>query len=283
MFRAILRAGFLTVVAMVAAGAQPSVAVAQKKTTAAQDDAQMLSLEVVALQTLSRLDLSTAQLETLQKLAKGAAATPKTQGAVKVTPAFVKTLKALRNALLEDDDRIDELKEKLAEVMDKDKIQVNDRTPISDAGRRNASMAIRLMTPGQVLAYLELLEEDDVDLLDILEEALEKGQGADAGRWKALRDQTAVEAAWLLAGSDEMRTRVAVKLLTAVLDQHHGAKSKNAAPDLEKQVQELSAGLDPFMVLRNTMEREMAELLSNPQLPQAIQHTLQQRKKSAAK
>jgi hypothetical protein len=283
MFRCILRIGFLALAVVLAAGSQASIAVAQKKPAPVPDDAQTLSLEVVALQTLHRLDLNTAQLEALQRLAKGAASTPKTQGPVRVTPAFVKTLKALRNALVEDDDRVDDLKEKLTEVMDKDKIQINDRVPISDAARRNASPAIRLLTAGQVLAYLELLDEDDVDLLDILEEALEKGQGADAARWKALRDQTAAEAAWLIAGSDETRTRVAVKLLAAVLDQHHSAKSKNAVPDLEKQVQELTTGIDPFLVLRNTMEREMAELLSNPQLPQAIQHTLQQRKKAAAK
>ncbi len=279
MSRCILRGTFFALVAILAAGSRPSVAMAQKKSPPAQDDAQMLSLEVVALQTLHRLDLNAAQLEAIQRLAKGTASTPKTQGAVRVTPAFVKTLKALRSALLEDDDRSDELKEKLTDIMDRDKIQINDRVPISEPARRNAAAAIRLLTPGQVLAYLELLEADDVDLLDILEEALEKGKGADAARWRALRDQTATEAAWLLAGSDEARTRVAMKLLAAVLDQHHSAKSKNAVPDLEKQVQELTTGIDPFMVLRNTMERELAELLSNPQLPQAIQHALQQRKK----
>ena len=281
MFRSIVRRGL--VVFSVAVLMQAPVAFAQKKAAPAQDDAQMLSLEVVALQTLSRLDLSAPQLEALQRLAHGAATMPKTQSGGKVTPAFVKALKALRNALVEDDDKADAFKEKLTDVMDKDRIQNHDRAPISDMARRNASAAIRLLSPGQVLAYLELLEEDDVDLLDILEETLAKGQGMDAGRWKALRDQTATEAAWLVAGGDEVRSRVAVKLLTGLLDQHHGAKSKNAVPDLEKQVKELSAGLDPFLVLRNTMERELAELLSNPQLPTAIQHTLQQRKKLAAK
>src|SRR5438105_3388527 len=128
MVRSILRCGFLAFVVALAAGSQPSVAVAQKKSTPAQDDAQILSLEVVALQTLSRLDLTAPQLETLLRLSKGAAGTPRSQGAAKITPTFVRTLKSLRNALVEDDeDRIDDLKDKLAYIMDKDKIQLDDR------------------------------------------------------------------------------------------------------------------------------------------------------------
>src|SRR5438132_320281 len=92
------------------AGFGTSAALAQKK---APDDPQALSLEVVALQSLHRLDLTVPQLENLLRLSKGAASTPRSQGATKVSPAFVKTLKALRDALLRDDERVDELKEKL--------------------------------------------------------------------------------------------------------------------------------------------------------------------------
>jgi hypothetical protein len=263
----------------------PSTVFAQKKPAPTQDDARMLSLEVVALQTLHRLDLTTPQLEGLLRLSKGSAATLAAGGAQKVTPAFVKTLKALRNALAADDaDAIDELKEKLHEIMDKDKIALDDRVPVSDAGRRGAPLVLRALTPAQVLAYVQILDEDDVDPLDMLEAALDRGKNADAATWKAIRDSAAAEAAWLLAGSDETRSRPVAKLLAGMLDQQRSAqKAKSAAPDLEKQLQQLTAQVDPLQMVRHAMERELAEILSNPCLPAAIQHTLEQRRKLAAK
>src|SRR6185369_13486958 len=133
------------------------------------------------------------------------------------------------------DDKIDELKEKVVELIDKDKIQLEDRVAISDPARRSANQVIRMLQPSQVLAYLQVIDEDEVDLHELLDEALERGAKMTPAQWKVLRDATAAEGAWLLAGSDEARTRVAVKTLTAVLDQHHGIKtSKNGTPDLEK-------------------------------------------------
>jgi hypothetical protein len=257
-------------------------AFAQKTAAPAQDDPQLLSLEIVALQTLSRLDLTPAQLESLLQFSKGAASVPKAHSG-KVTPAFLKTMKDLRKAILDDDDeRIDEFKEKLGEIMDKDRIQLDDRVPISEPARRDASQVIRMLQPTQVLAYLHVLDEDDVDLLDVLETALDKGKKADAARWKAIRAQAAGDAAWLLVGSDEAKTRLVTKQLAALLDVHHNAKP-GKAPDLEKQVQELTAQLDPFLIVRNAMERDVAELLSNPRLPAAIQHMLEQKRKVATK
>ena len=284
MFRSIFRFSSFALLLSLTAAWSTAPALAQKKSAPAQDDPQMLSLEVVALQTLHRLDLTAPQLENLLRLSKGAASAPRTSGAGTVTPAFLKTLLALRNALLAgDDELIDELKSKLGAIMDSDKIHLDDRVLISDPARRYASQAIRMLQPSQVLAYLQVIDEDDVDLFDILEAAIEKGKDASPARWRTLRDDIAAETAWLVVGGDETKTRVAVKVIAAVLDQHHNPKGKNAAPDLEKQVEQMTAGMDPFMILRNVMEREIAELMSNPQLPQAIRHTLEQKRKLAAK
>jgi hypothetical protein len=271
-----------TLAILLGAGLETSSALAQKKTPAPPDDPHLLSLEVLALESLNRLDLTTPQLEALLRLSKGTASAVRSQPAAKVTPAFVKTLKALHNALVaEDDDRIEEFTKKLGDIMDKDKIRLDEGVAISELARRNAMQVLRLLQPAQVLAYMQSMDEDDVDLLEILEEALDKGKELDAGKWKELRDRTAAEAAWLLAGSDDARTRSAVKLIAGALDQQHNAKSKNAAPDLEKQVEQLIGGLDPFLIVRNVMERDMAELLSNPRLPHAIEQTLAQRRRSA--
>lgn len=283
MIRSALRAVGFTLLVGVCVHLSSSEIFAQKKT--ASDDPQALAFEVAALQTLHRLDLTDAQLELLQRVAKGAASPVKSTGQAKTTPAFVKGLTALRNALLEgDDDKIDDLKDKLLDIMEKDKIQIEDRVAISDPARRAASGVIRMLQPTQVLAYLQILDEDDVDLQDLLEEALERGATMTPGQWKTVRDSTAADGAWLLVGGDEARTRIAVKTLSTLLDQHHSAMAgKTVAPDLEKQVLQLTQSLDPFLILRNAMERDVAEMLSNPRLAGAIQHTQAERKKLAAK
>ncbi len=283
-FSAARIAGFL-VLAVVMAEQSPSIAFGQKKSLPAGENVQAVALEVAALQTLHRLDLTDAQLEALARFSKSAASSEKPVGARKVTPAFTKALTAFRNALAAgDDEKIDDLREKLAEIMDKEKIALDDRVAITDSARRNATLVIRMMQPGQVLAYLQIFDEDEVDLLEILGAAIENGANATQPQWKAIRDQAAAEGAWLLAGGEEIRHKMAAKMLAAVLDQHHGAsKTKTSAPDLTKQVQQMTATLDPFVILRNAMEREVAELLSNPRLANAIQHTMAQRKKVAAK
>jgi hypothetical protein len=256
-----------------------SMASAQTKKV---EDAQVLALEVAALRTLHRLDLSDTQLEALQKIARGTASpAPKSTGQTKLTPAFLKSMSALRTALMNDDeDMIDELRDKVLEIMEKDKIQIEDRVPISESAKRSASQVIRLLHPSQVLAYLQVFEDDEVDLLDLVEETLEQGEKLSGAEWKTLRDRAANEGAWLMAGSDDVRNRAAVKALTAMLDLHHNpATAKSAPVSVTKHVANLTNGLDPFVMLRNAMEREVAEMLSNPRLMSAIQSTLDQRKK----
>src|ERR1700733_7913949 len=105
-----LRTAAFSLTFVVCAAIGTSNAAAQSKSSSA-DDAQQISLEVTALQSLSHLELSVGQLQDLLRLTSGAASTPRSAGQTKVTPTFVKTLKALRKALLEDDEEaVDDLK-----------------------------------------------------------------------------------------------------------------------------------------------------------------------------
>ncbi|HZZ78821.1 MAG TPA: hypothetical protein VFE62_09905 [Gemmataceae bacterium] len=267
---------------LLAIGITASTVSAQPK-KASSDDTQSLALEVAALRTLHRLELTDAQLEALQRLAKGCASPTRTSGRTKATANFVKSLTALRAALLDGDaDKIDEQRDKVLQIMESDKIQIEDRVAISDAARHNASKVIRLLHPGQVLAYMLIFDDDEVDLLDLLEETLERGDKLSTAEWKLLRDRAAADGAWLIAGADDSRGRGAVKSLTSLLDQHHGAKSKSET-DLTRQVATLTSGIDPFVMLRNAMERDVAEMLSNPRFAEAIQLALTHRKKTSSR
>jgi hypothetical protein len=272
----------LAVVLFTTLGSSPALAQkAAKKAAPAAEDPTMLALEVAALQTLQHLDLSSAQLHELLRMGKATASTAKPQGPMRVTPNFVKTLRALRNALLADDeDRIDELKSKLDDIMTKERIQVPDRTAITEAARQHAAQVVRLLKPGQVLSYLEVLSPEDVEPLEILLDALERGKKVNAAEWKRLREQAAADAAWLVAGNDRSKSAPVAQRLADLLDQPHAGGSQQ---ELERQLKQMTASLDSFEILRRAMEREMAELLSNPCLLQAVQHTLEQRGRLAAK
>jgi hypothetical protein len=256
------------------AGTAPT-AVAQNR----PEDARLLSLEVAALYTLHHLDLDAGQMQELLRLSKGCAGTLKAPGQTRITPAFSKVLTALRDALLADDsDRIDSLKENLMTVMEEDKIVMEDRVSNSAAARRQSAAAVRLLRPAQVLAKLDLLDDQEVDPLDTLNAALERGKNAGPTQWKQVRDAAAADAAWLIAGNDETKADPLAKHFANILDQLHtkpAAKGpKMPRPSLDKQVQQWTTRLDAFDILRHAMQREMAELLSNPRLPHVLQQKL---------
>src|SRR5438874_1642834 len=78
-----------------------------------------LSLEVTALQTLHEFRFTPAQLESLRKLAKETAAEATPRDDIQASTDLRLTLHSLRDALIDgDDDRIEELQERLDELRD---------------------------------------------------------------------------------------------------------------------------------------------------------------------
>jgi hypothetical protein len=91
--------------------------------------------------------------------------------------------------------------------------------------------------------------------------------------WKELRDGTAEEISWLVAGfKADSATRVK-KTVTDWLDRNHrlkGADLTKQWPTLEKSAHQLVGNVSSLVVLQHYMERELAELLSNPRTTAAL-------------
>ena len=104
-------------------------------------------------------------------------------------------------------------------------------------------------------------------------------------QWNRLRDQTAAEAAWLIAGSDESKSGQVAKRIAALLDQHHTGSTAKNAKVANSGPGETGKSMDCAVWSRSqycgTRRREMAELLSNPCLPLALKHMQEQEKKVA--
>ena len=123
------------------------------------------------------------------------------------------------------------------------------------------------------MAYLAALDDDVPDPLERIISTIAAGEDFADDEWKELRDETAEEVGWLVAGFDNENTQPAAKAVEALLDRGHrykGDELKKELPNLEKGRQ-LVGNVNPSVVIQHYMERELAELLSNPQVVTGLQ------------
>jgi len=255
--------------------ALPSAAFEPQGKAKDKGDVTNLSLEVDALQTLYLLDLTPAQLKAMSKLAQNTAK-QRTRQPAKVSKNYHATLLALRSALIKNEGlQVDELNDRLDKLRETEQPQIDGKFETTDAARKNSRAALRLLTTRQVTDYLSSVYEDDVpDPLDRVVDAAQKGAGIQGLAWKQLRDDAAEEVAGWVAGFDTEKSAKVREQVAALLDKAHAWSAeevKKNQPVLEQAVQEIMGEVGPFDVLRNVVEHDLAELLSNPQLPAALE------------
>jgi len=237
-----------------------------------------LSLEINALQTIYDLELSTLQLKSLAELANGAAKARPRKNA-KASAKLVTLMTGLRETLAKGDERqIDDLNDKVDAQREKESLTLDDDVDITDTARKRAPDAVRLLSARQVADHLATYEELPEPLASV-QDSLQRGLKADAKKWTALRDEAAQEASWLIAGFDADRAKKVRAQVAALLDKAHTAKGdelKKQQDEIEKAMQEIMGDVGPTDVLAHIMERDLAELLSNPLASKALESRLKQ-------
>jgi hypothetical protein len=262
-------------VALVFAGEGATQAPAEPDSTAVT----MLSQEVAALQTLYALDATDAQLEALRRIARETAAPPIKGIEGKVSDAYKKKLSDLREALVEavDEERIGELIDQIDELKETEKPELGDDVDVTEAAAGRAPEVLRMLTAGQVAAFLGGFADDIIDPRQRLLEALDKVRGLTDKEWVEVRDEISEDIGRLVAGlDDEQSARVSAKVvqLLIVVRSMKSDEFKAERPELEKQAQQILGDVGPTDVLRHVMENSLAELLSNPCLPAALEARL---------
>jgi hypothetical protein len=244
-----------------------------------------LKREVDALEVLYHLEPTEAQLKSLLKLGEHTAAKPKPPAEAVAGPEYRAALRDFRNALVEnDEDKVNEANEKLAEVNQKDPPEIEEEFEITEAARKAAPNVLKLLTPAQVISFLVSQESEVPDPVERIMITFHEGEELPEDAWKTHRQETAEEVAWLVHGFDNDQARAAVKPILALLDKGHSLKGevlKKELPNLEKAARNLVGGKSPTVVLEHYMQRELAELLSNPQTISAIKARIQADKKKA--
>src|SRR5262249_20292363 len=132
-----------------------------------------------------------------------------------------------------------------------------------------------------MMEYANLYDELP-DPMATMREALRNGEKQKDKEWTATRDDAAAEVAWLVAGFDKPREAKVREQVAGLLDRVHPIWKEKELGDapaaLEKELQEIMGDVGPAEVLRHVIERDLAELLSNPQLAAAIEGRLKEMK-----
>jgi hypothetical protein len=234
-----------------------------------------LSLEVAALQSLHRFQLTIDQMEALRKLAAVTVPNSDKREPGKASDNVRKRLIDLREALLDgDDDRIEDLEEKLANLLDEEEEHdLDDVIKITKPAIKAAPEALKLFRAAQVIGFLANSADDVPDPLDVLHTAVDVAPELTDDEWKDYADDVVEELKWLLGGIEPDGQRAVGEKVGGFLKK---VRSLNAN-DLEKQRRELVKSADAIVaatpattIIHNFTEHALSELLSNPRLIVAI-------------
>jgi hypothetical protein len=229
---------------------------------------------VKALETIYALDLTPQQLKVLEQLAAGAADQRDRQpgqGPAVLSPALAKLGEAIMRGAA--DDQIETLQDDADEYRDGDDVDLDDAVALTATARKRAPDVLKLLTASQVAAYISGCADDISGPLEEMLDSLDELRTADSDDFVELRDQVADDVALALAGLDvEKDTKISAQI-TAWLNKVRSlgpTDFKMRSAQLQQEAKALVGEVDPLQVVRNYLLRDMAEMLSNPQLPSAI-------------
>lgn len=233
--------------------------------------------QVAVYARLDELDLPKDQLTQLKDLA--AKVQPgKLTGGEKLSDEYKSALAQLRDAYATgDDDKIAEAQEKIDSLKDTDKPAEAPAVEISDSARKQAPAAVSLLTAGQLAGYFAEHEDDVPDPYLTLVDALDQIADKKGEEYTSIRNEAAEQVSLLLAGLDKSAQQPIKRQVNEWLDRAHAEDASKLQADhgnLAEAARKIVGTPDPFLVLRHWMEREMADLLSNPEAREAIDKEL---------
>lgn len=253
-----------------------------KEPEPALGDLNQYSQRVTAMEVLYELDLSADQLQILRDACAGAA-DPRHRTPASASPKIAEALKNMEEAVLRRDDReqIAKLKDAIADLHDDDAVHLDDEVHQTDPARAKAGEMLRHIKASQLAAYLADHADEVADPVEHLIDTLADIRDPDADDVDVIIQETAAEVSRLVAGLDGAKAKAIADLAAAWLkngrrlsDQEYAAKRG----ELETTAQKIVGDLSPIEILGHFLENEVATLLSNPELPHAIDATVAARK-----
>jgi hypothetical protein len=239
----------------------------------ADEDIGVLNAEVTALHILRELDLSADQLGLVAKAAREVETKQMKQTSPpKVSAAYRATLVALRDALARgDEEKSADYRARLDELHDTEDPDLRLTIDISKAARKNAQLALRVLSVRQLGAFTANLEL--ADPTELWTAGLKAVRGLTDAEVNEEVGQLTDEMTWLVAGTEAAGARIKERL-TALLQQARKLKDadfERQLPELEEKGRNIIGQVDNMTLLTRNIEHGMAEFLSNPRLRSAIE------------
>ena len=198
-----------------------------------------LKLEVQALQTLYRFQFTPQQMQRLVRIAADTAPPPRRRQPGRVSEEYSQALSDLRGALLDatDEDRIDQLEDRLEELAESEKPDLDEDIALTAAARRRAAEVLGQLKPAQLAHYLGYLDEDVADPLERLQAGLGQARKLQGDAWDSRRDEIAEEVGEYDARTARRRVRGIGDTLRRILAnaEASGATPLTAAMELARK------------------------------------------------
>jgi hypothetical protein len=240
-------------------------------------DLNDLSMRITALETLYEFDFTVEQLNALRILASDTAqkdARTPAKGNAKLLQGF----KDLHAALLKgDDDKIGELKDQLDELKDDDEVDLDDDVDPTDAARAKTPEFLKKVKASQIAAYLAVHAEDLSDPAEQMIDSLNEQRSGDSDDPEGDAQDAADDIAHLVVGLDAAKGKEISDQVVAWFKGNRDLKEHEFAArkaSLEESAKKIVGELPAMTVIGHWLDYEIATLLSNPQLPGAIDNTL---------
>ena len=236
-------------------------------------DLNAASLRVAAMQMLYELDASPEQLRAVKE---AGVADPAERPPVKGPEPLVKAVRGLRDALLAqpgDDAKISAARNAVADAAADVDPPLADQVRPTAGAKANTAAVVRQFSAGQVAGYLAAHADQVAGPAERLVSGLtEAGEGTPAEADGAVK-RIAAEAAELAVGDDPGRAAPLAAKAADWLRANAAAGAPSSAADRAKLEASARAAIGdppPVESLGHWFDAEVATLLSNPQLPEAV-------------
>jgi hypothetical protein len=252
------------------------------------DDLNDLSMEVAALRTMYLLKASPDQapdlpdrnqfngIAHLAKNPKPTAEPPRDRNEAKASKNFRKVLADLRAAFIVNHERrIRELSDQLEEVTKDEQPELDDGIEITEAARNNVHRLLLYFDANRTVPYLAAYGKEFPDPFMLILRSIgadPKSSKPSVDDWPQVREFVIKEVSWQVGGlnpkkQEQIRAQVAEFLdMAGKLSDAELKKGGRPGGKLKGPIGKIVNVADCTDIIRNVLQQDLAELLSNPRL-----------------
>jgi hypothetical protein len=227
-----------------------------------------LEYQIVALKLLRQLNPTGDQVQAMLAVSAASGGKP---AVIPVAPAEFKTaLSEYADALAEgDDDKIGTTEDRVDDLRDELKIDAPPDPLPTEGARAAADKIVAKLSPAQLAGYLAEHADEVPDPVGTLIDAADQSRAATADEFAAVKSEAAEQFGMLVGGVDPAASAPLATAAADWLEKVKRVPDKDYEAGRDQRVRDVRAmthDVDSFVVLRHWMDREMVDLLSNPQL-----------------